>query len=615
MTRSTRNISLSALAIGALLLVWWLLSREENPPPSDDSSADRGATAWSDVEIPKDASHPIEKLRLQTTPGGDRFLVESQGEETAVLLSTLRELLGSRERDPAKERTVFSTSFTTTELAPKSTTSRTSRPFVEAREGTEFSTAGSKDWIRLAKELTAPARLLDRVEFKVIAIDGEAGRFTATVLFAFAGSAEKEQRLQWSGQARLRFEKENAASALLLSSWTTTRLLEVRLDQAPFEDVTEAALGENASWKTLLSLPLDHFRERLDAASGITVYGHQGISVGDVNGDGFDDIYVAFAGGLPNCLLLGQPDAKFLDVSKTSGADVLDNTSQALILDLDNASAQDLFLVTDFGLHVLLGDGTGRFSPLPEAVPRSIVGRSTPVSVAAADYDRDGNLDVYIASYVFWRGGTTAAGTAMPIPYHEAHNGAQNFLLRGRGDGRFEDVTESSGLHAGNRRFSFAVSWGDYDGDGHPDLYVANDFGSNNLYRNRGDGTFEERTDHAGVRDVGAGMSVAWEDYDNDGYLDLYVGNMFSAAGRRVTSQGGYKSQDPKLQQIYRRHARGNSLFRNRGDGTFTDVSLETGAYFGRWAWASDFVDIDLDGHLDLYVQNGFLTAPRTQDL
>ena len=119
----------------------------------------------------------------------------------------------------------------------------------------------------------------------------------------------------------------------------------------------------------------------------------------------------------------------------------------------------------------------------------------------------------------------------------------------------------------------------------------------------------------AGVEDVGAGMSVSWEDYDNDGDLDLYVGNMFSAAGQRVTGGDDYKADDRQLQSVYRRHARGNSLFRNSGDGTFEDVSLESGAWFGRWAWGSDFLDFNLDGHEDIYVQNGFLTNSREHDL
>lgn len=272
-------------------------------------------------------------------------------------------------------------------------------------------------------------------------------------------------------------------------------------------------------------------------------------------------------------------------------------------------------LITDGGVLILANEGAAGFQPRPDAVPAIESSRSTFVSAAAADYDLDGDLDIYVAAYVFWRGSATAVGSPLPFPYHEAHNGARNILLRNRGDGVFEDATESAGLEVGNGRFSFAAAFGDHDDDGDPDLYVANDFGSNNLYRNEGDGRFTEVTTSAGVADVGAGMSVAWEDYDSDGDLDLYVGNMLSAAGRRVTGTDDYKRESPALQAIYRRHARGNSLFRNPGHGSFEDVSEESRAYFGRWAWGSGFIDLNLDGRDDLYVQNGFISNERKDDL
>ena len=169
------------------------------------------------------------------------------------------------------------------------------------------------------------------------------------------------------------------------------------------------------------------------------------------------------------------------------------------------------------------------------------------------------------------------------------------------------------GLDQNNDRFSFAPAWADYDEDGWPDLLVANDFGRKNLYRNLGlvDGRvrFKDVAREAGVEDYGAGMSAAFLDYDNDGRLDIYTGNMWTSAGQRVTAAKGFKPDaSPEIREIYRRHARGNSLFRNRGDGTFEDVTLEARAEFGRWAWSSDAFDFDNDGWEDLYVANGMFT-------
>ena len=119
-------------------------------------------------------------------------------------------------------------------------------------------------------------------------------------------------------------------------------------------------------------------------------------------------------------------------------------------------------------------------------------------------------------------------------------------------------------MNADNDRYSFACAWGDYNSDGGPDLYVANDFGRNNLYRNNGDGKFTVVSAEAGVEEVGAGMSASWFDFDNDGKQDVYVSNMWASAGIRVSEQKRFHEKDPEtIRALYRQHARGNSLYRN----------------------------------------------------
>src|SRR6185503_2249250 len=125
---------------------------------------------------------------------------------------------------------------------------------------------------------------------------------------------------------------------------------------------------------------------------------------------------------------------------------------------------------------------------------------------------------------------------------------------------------------------------------------------------------FKDVAAQAGVEDYGAGMSAAFVDYDNDGHLDIYTGNMWTAAGQRITAEPGFMPDaPPEIRQLYARHARGNSLFRNRGDGTFEDVTLKAGADFGRWAWSSDAFDFYGDGWEDLYVTNGMFTRDSAE--
>ncbi|MCE2559163.1 MAG: VCBS repeat-containing protein, partial [Acidobacteria bacterium] len=200
--------------------------------------------------------------------------------------------------------------------------------------------------------------------------------------------------------------------------------------------------------------------------------------------------------------------------------------------------------------------------------------------------------------------------------YHDANNGGRNVLLRNDGGFRFVDATAEVGLDVNNRRFSLAASWEDVDGDGDADLYVANDYGRNNLYRNDG-GSFVDVAGAVGVEDISSGMSVSWADYNRDGRVDVYVGNMFSAAGNRITYQRKFERDRQRAGPLaeVQRMARGNSLFAGADGGGFVDRSVEANVTMGRWSWSSVFADINNDGWEDLVVANGNLTQTLPDDL
>src|SRR5207302_1269570 len=189
-------------------------------------------------------------------------------------------------------------------------------------------------------------------------------------------------------------------------------------------------------------------------------------------------------------------------------------------------------------------------------------------------------------------------------------------MMQNNRDGTFSDVTARTGLYENNNRYSFCCGWNDYNRDGWPDLYVVNDFGRKNLYRNNGDGTFTDIAGQAGVEDVGAGMGVCWFDYDNDGADDIYVADMWTAAGERISTQQIFQKAAPeKVRAMYRKHAIGNSLFRNNGDGSFHDASFPAGVGMGRWSWSCDAWDFDHDGFSDLYITNGMVSGAAREDL
>ncbi len=338
-----------------------------------------------------------------------------------------------------------------------------------------------------------------------------------------------------------------------------------------------------------------------------------GSSVGDINNDGFDDLYVCQPAGLPNRLYRNRGDGTFEDVTENSGVDVLDNTACALFADFRNSGLQDLLVVCGGGPLLFLNQGDGTFAIKKDAFRFARPPEGTFTHAAIADYDSDGRLDIYLCVYSYYLG---LDQYHYPVPYFDARNGPANFLLHNEGNGTFADRTEQAGLNAENNRYSFACAWGHSASSGSPDLYVANDFGRANLYRNNGDGTFAAISSAAHVDDAGAGMSASWSDYDLDGKQDIYAANMWSAAGQRVSAQKLFHPQTPvDIRALYQQHAQGNFLYRNHGDGHFENVSDKAGVAMGRWSWCSDFWDFDHDGYPDLYVTNGYISAPNRSDL
>ncbi|MCB1097164.1 MAG: VCBS repeat-containing protein [Verrucomicrobiae bacterium] len=377
-----------------------------------------------------------------------------------------------------------------------------------------------------------------------------------------------------------------------------------------FQDCTEAVLGKTDSYRQQLLHSTDYWRLRIQRDIGLDVVANHGLAVGDVNGDLLDDLYICQQGGLPNRLYIQQPDGSLRDATDSSGTGWLDYCASALFVDFDNDGDRDLAVGQESRLLLMENDGTGKFQ-----LSFGISSRSQTFSIAAADYDADGDVDLFACGYNPFGGSVRRGAMGQPMPYHDAQNGGPNMLLRNDGNWEFNDATEESGLEHNNNRYAFAAAFEDYDNDGNIDLYVANDYGRNNLYR-QDNGKFTDVADELGVEDMSSGMSVSWADVNHDGFMDLYVSNMFSAAGNRITYQRQFKDDlNENTRQIFQRHARGNSLFMSDTKGGFKDMSVAAGVTMGRWAWSSRFVDFNNDGWEDIVVANGFISTEDNSDL
>jgi Tfp pilus assembly protein PilF/peroxiredoxin len=565
-------------------------------------------------------SPTLEPFLRHVAPGQDEFPEEKDAEELAERLGELSRALRA---NPAGARAaaerLLAPDFKGGRLVLEDEAPVSGSPFLEVvRSAAPGGSAPASPATRAAfadslAALLAGFEAVHTAEFLITAIEVDRSAQPSArtqVRYDIVGSGPQAWRAQRVGRWRMEWRR-GADGVWRVAEWSALEDQRSRASAPVFSEVTQATVGRSASFRRQLAFALDTWLANTDSSFMRDSMGHHGVSVGDADGDGLDDFYVAQPAGLPNLLFRNKGDGTFEDVTDAAGLAVLDETANSLFADVENDRDQDLLMVTSGGLLLFLNDGQGRFTAARDAFRFKAL-KGSPMSIAMADYDRDGFLDVYLCVYSYFLGaGEDKAGT--PIPYYDAQNGPPSVLLRNDGQGRFLDVTEEVGLNENNDRYHFAAAWADYDHDGWPDLMVANDFGRKNLYRNEGrkDGKvrFKDVAAAAGVEDHGAGMSATWLDYDNDGRLDIYTGNMWSHNGQRITASPAFMPDAPaEIRALYKRHARGNSLFRNRGDGTFEDVTVPARAEFGRWAWSSDALDFDSDGWEDLYVVNGMFT-------
>jgi tetratricopeptide (TPR) repeat protein len=578
---------------------------------------------------------PLDASLLKTQAGLDDFVTEKYADEVAAILAQWSSGLRQSPQDLKAVEKVLAQNFSGSSFRPVESRVVRPGPTIEVRQNT-FNPRAALGRDAFLQELRSTLSGFSRIltaEFQVTSIDAGSipaaappGQIQTRVRYELVATGNGFYREQRVGYWQIAWERSahegSASGELHVRNWQTLDETQSRStgsggSNGPgYVDVAAAALGGNASYSAQLLHGTDYWRTVLDGACGIDIYGHNGVSIGDIDGDGFDDLYVCQPGGLPNQLYRNRGDGTFEDITEASGVGVIENTACALIVDVDNDGRQDLIVVRATGPMLFLNQGGGKFRRKADAFQFANPPQGTFTGAAVADYDRDGWLDIYFCLYVYYQG---TDQYKYPTPYYAAENGPPNFMMHNNRDGTFRDVTAETGLSQNNTRYSFCCGWNDFNRDGWPDLYVVNDFGRKNLYSNNGNGTFTDIAPQAGVEDIGAGMSVCWFDYNNDGAEDLYVADMWTAAGERISMQDVFKKDAaPETRALYHKHAMGNSLFRNvsrNGGAAFEDTTRTAGVGIGRWAWSSDAWDFDHDGFPDLYIANGMVSGPSREDL
>jgi tetratricopeptide (TPR) repeat protein len=557
---------------------------------------------------------PLDAALIQIAPGRDGFVTEQLNDRIAAILDTWsNDFLRSPQHTEAIEKTL-SGKFLGAAWQPADSHSVNSTASLDVRRLT-FTAQPSlapADFMHELRSTIGHFSKMSTAQFQITAIDSTPSGLATRIGYEFVGTGQGFYREQRTGHWSLNWEA-GPQDAYSVVRWQLHGEVRSRTAEPFYSEITHSAFSANPSYQSQMLHGADYWRTVLDGASGIDIYGHNGVSVGDIDGDGNDGVYVCQPAGLPNRLYRNRGDGTFDDITESSGVGLLDNTACAIFADFHNSGRQDLVVVRANGPLLFVNQGNGKFRLKPGAFQFAHPPQGTFTGAAAADYNRDGFLDIYFCLYTFYQG---AGQYKYPTPYFAAENGPPNFMMQNNGDGTFRDVTAQCGLNQNNTRYSFCCGWADYNRDGWPDLYVVNDFGRKNLYRNKGDGTFSDVALEAGVEDVGAGMSVCWLDYDNDGWEDLYVANMWTAAGERLTTENGFQRAAPaNIQALYRKHAMGNSLLRNNANSAFRDTTGESQTGMGRWSWSSDSFDFDHDGFADIYIANGMLSGTKQPDL
>jgi ASPIC and UnbV/FG-GAP-like repeat len=300
-----------------------------------------------------------------------------------------------------------------------------------------------------------------------------------------------------------------------------------------------------------------------------------GTIVDDFDGDGLLDVVFSSVDYCsPLRLYRNRGDGTFED--RTQAAGLQDELGGLNIVqtDYDNDGRLDIFVMRggwEMAMRnsLLHNNGDGTFTDVTRAAGLSSAQFATH-SAAWADYDNDGWLDVFVG-----------------------HELAPSQLFRNRGDGTFEDVSSRAGV--GATAFTKGATWGDYDNDGFPDLYVSNMYGDNFLYHNNGDGTFTEVGAKLGVQKPFTSFPTWFFDYDNDGWLDIFVSSYPTSMAEFAKR---YVGEAPTAETL--------TLYHNNGDGTFTDVSRNVGLDRVVPTMGANFGDLDNDGFLDMYLGTGF---------
>src|SRR5918996_5285557 len=358
-------------------------------------------------------------------------------------------------------------------------------------------------------------------------------------------------------------------------------------------------------------------RTELNILNHLYYYNGGGVAAGDIDNDGLADLYFTSNLG-PDRLYRNKGNYTFEDITERAGVAGSEGwTSGVTMADVNGDGFLDIYVsgvryLTMNGRNILYINNSDRtFTDRTNEYGLEHEGYST--QAAFFDYDADGDLDMYLLNY-----STHLDRGASTKPQREPrHPRAGDKLFRNDRD-RFVDVSEKAGIYGGVEGYGLGVVVSDLNLDGCPDLFVANDFQENDfLYLNNCDGTFTESIARAMGHTSRFSMGVDAADFNNDLRPDLFVADMLPEREEVLKTSAGAESfnvHNLKVKAGYHAQYARNTLQLNRGGGRFSDIGYLAGVHATDWSWAPLFADLDNDGFKDLFITNGIYRRPNDLD-
>ena len=451
---------------------------------------------------------------------------------------------------------------------------------------------------------------IDKVTCRVLDLhadnnDTKTGYWDVTLYLTGVGKDRQQGFLEFTSEHLLRcyFTSDKEIEiGKILDRWVVGYEVRRRASSPLFEEATKQAGLEQIDIPDNWTVARDKVRQY-----------HTQMAAADFDRDGFCDLAFASSNGRWR-LLRSIAGEKFEEVTDECGlpvwADeeprsrsVRDQVYLATWIDFDNDGYPDLIL----GDRLYRNQEGRRFEDVTDR--SGLVFGYNPRGLVVADYDCDGRLDLY-ALYQLPR---TTNRDGAPGWVGDDETGLENHLWRNMGDGQFANTTELSNAGGGKRQ-SFAASWFHATDDHYPDLYIANDFGTNVLLINQGNGKFRDGSREAGVSDYATSMGVATGDLTGDGHSEIYVANMFSKMGRRIIAHVAADDYPDGIFQQVQGSCAGNRLYTaDGGESRYQEISEDSGVNPVGWAYAPALADFDSDGQLDIYATTGFLSFERSK--